>query len=1148
MVKNIWHDAWRVLNTDVTEFFTQDTCKDYLEAVGSLYELGENPEELGPFLGQMNSLLDVLDSPIGKMVEASLPFLPLVTGILTFYVEKNRKEPSLEVCIALVSQGAYLQSMQRFLEERPAIYQQFNQEKASQKLQKEINKLGEKLELNGEEFTIDDKEGRKVLVCFHESKLAQVFNQLLTRRFQEGGLKKKEAETLTERISRSTHRYLKRAFAEAGDAVKKLASLYGSDWQREEEAYLSIDSYLEEVIAKKPQETVFDEEFTFQDIYVPLEVKTVQENGEVDEEADPENIEDWALNLLEDKKKQGNVLFIQGGPGRGKSVFCRMFAERIRRELYPIWIPILIRLRDIITFEFNFDNTLRAALGWNFANSDDGWLTDRNTRFLFLLDGFDELLLERGANQGLQEFLDQVAKFQRQCQENKERGHRVIITGRPLALYGIERLMPRNLERVAILTMSETIQGQWLNRWEKVVDADATKAKEKTKNFQGFLKEKRCPRQVTILAQEPLLLYLLAAMHRDDILQAQMFAEDNPTDPKVLIYEKAINWVLTKQRSEGEENLNQKITGLEPEDLRSILGEAGLCVVQSGREFAAVATIEDRLTAKEDEAAKELLETARERKEKNPLKNALAAFYLKLAPGAENCVEFFHKSFGEFLCAERIAESLWEWTQKAGKRRKTYVISTKEMEWQIYDLFGYGALTPEVVGYLTPLLIQSQPDFVALFERLNDFYLRWSDGEFIEPTEETLPQRKGRQLQKYGVDRGQRQVDIYTGLNVLILLLELHRYGQSTEDLKDKIAFHPCGQPDTEDFEEQRLLRLIGYSDCLGVFSFSSLVINFLSNANLRKADLSDTNISDADLNDTNLSDTNLSYANLSDTNISDANLSYANLRNTDLSGADLRKANLSYANLHYTNLSNANLRKANLSYANLHYTNLSYADLSYAKLGEANLSKADFSKADFGDANLSDANLSDANLSYANLRNVYISDIKWDKDTRWANAIGLHKANNIPEALAQEANFQAAVELSHGYDLVKEGKIEEALAAYEKAQQLDPQLKISAQFWNCLCWHGCLHGYAAEVLFAGEKLLEVEPDNKEWQDTRGLAKALTGDIPEAIEDFQAVVDSNLFDRQKELKAKRERWLAALKQGNNPFTPEEMEALRKSEE
>ena len=150
-------------------------------------------------------------------------------------------------------------------------------------------------------------------------------------------------------------------------------------------------------------------------------------DGKVHEEANGQNIEDWAMNWLQDNSQSANVLFIQGRPGAGKSVFCRMFADRIRRELYPIWIPILIRLRDVEAFKQDFDDTLSNAVGWDFVKSDRGWLTDPNTRFLFLLDGFDELLLERGTNQNLRQFLEQVALFQKRGLENPERGHRVLI-------------------------------------------------------------------------------------------------------------------------------------------------------------------------------------------------------------------------------------------------------------------------------------------------------------------------------------------------------------------------------------------------------------------------------------------------------------------------------------------------------------------------------------------------------------------------------------------------------------------------------------------------------------------------------------------------------------------------------------------------
>ncbi|OZH52131.1 low-complexity protein, partial [Hydrocoleum sp. CS-953] len=265
---------------------------------------------------------------------------------------------------------------------------------------------------------------------------------------------------------------------------------------------------------------------------------------------------------------------------------------------------------------------------------------------------------------------------------------------------------------------------------------------------------------------------------------------------------------------------------------------------------------------------------------------------------AENSVEFFHKSFGEFLCAKRMAESLEDLTEKTGKRRKTYVVSDEELEWQGYDLFGYSNLTAEVVEYLMALLVKSEVELVVLFERLHGFYLDWCDGKFIEATEETLPQKKGRQLQQWGIESGQRRGDIYTGLNVMILLFELHRYGQSQEGLREQLHFYPCGKRDSEDFENTKLLKIIGYSQCLENRAFVEIVGKFLISA-----DLIGTNLISADLIGANLSDANLSDAILIGACLSGADLSGANLRDTDLIGAYLIGTNLS--NIKWNNQTN---------------------------------------------------------------------------------------------------------------------------------------------------------------------------------------------------------------------------------------------------
>ena len=78
--------------------------------------------------------------------------------------------------------------------------------------------------------------------------------------------------------------------------------------------------------------------------------------------------------------------------------------------------------------------------------------------------------------------------------------------------------------------------------------------------------------------------------------------------------------------------------------------------------------------------------------------------------------------------------------------------------------------------------------------------------------------------------------------------------------------------------------------------------------------------------------------------------------------------------------------------------------------------------------------------------------------------------------------------------------------------------------------------------MFACEEAVKLAPDNVYIRDSRGIARALTGDKNGAIEDFQAFVNSPTI--AKEYKTKRQGWINALKAGKNPFTDEVLQELR----
>lgn len=1083
MFKGLWQSSWEFLNTEISVGGTiqggVDTTKAVLDLSKAINENKTLPE-LTPLIGHLSSILDVLNLPIVQLAGSALPFVSIASKLLQFYLDSTKEDPSLEDCVELVGQAAYLESFKKFFsdDDNKHLLKKLNEAIASNRLQEQISQLSKSL-------TLTESEARTVLLCFHESKLAEGLNPIVLARLVEAGIEAGQAKIIVERISRMTHREIKPALAEIKDKVKKLSVIYGSEWQRELETYDSIDRYLEEVIAEKPKEKVFEENFGFEDIYVELQVEAIAKDGS---NSEPQFIEEWALGLLNDEDKSGQVLFIQGEPGRGKSVFCRMFADCVRRELYPIWIPILIRLRDITNFADDFDTLLRDAVNTDFTRNDNGWLTDRNTRFLFILDGFDELLLQRGRDRSLKDFLERVSSFQDGCKNIKERGHRIIITGRPLALFGIEREMRPNLERVKILDMSPEVQASWLEKWAVLKGEDAAQ------KFQAFISDGKCPEQVKTLAKEPLLLYLLAAMHGDNRFKIEDFQKAG-NSAKILIYDETLDWVLTKQRND---KLNPRLTGLDAEDIRDILKEAGLCVAQSGGECASLEVIEARLAPD----VRKALENAKKDQEKDTLPVALATFYLKAADGKNNSMEFLHKSFGEFLCAERLVDSLLSWSrQKPDSRRsnrQVLEVEDKDLEWQVYDLLGFGALTSEIVEYLVALIEREfkgkDDDFVRLFERLYGFYWAWSDGEFIEAIEsdgEPITLRKARLMQKQGVAIGQRKVDVYTGLNTLILMFTLHRYAHANSELRDEVSFHPCKYSSGEGAtnHSNRLLRIIGYGESLNDGGFENIIGKFLINADLRGA---------------NLSGIDLRHKDLIGIYLSGAYLLNTILIGTDLSGADLRDADLHGAYLRGAYLSGADLRGADLR----------------------------------------DADLCDTDLSGANLRGANLSNISSDESTIWSNAIDLHKAINRPETLVLNPPFSAAVLLCNGSDLAISGDVGGAIAAYIEAQTLDPNLEISAFYWNTLGWFGSLHNRANDVLFACDKAVELEKSTMS-QDTRGLARALNCNLTGAIEDFEAAINSG--ELEEEILEKRQRWLEALKSGINPFTPEELEALRASE-
>ncbi|HLA98204.1 MAG TPA: hypothetical protein VJL34_07095, partial [Anaerolineales bacterium] len=156
--------------------------------------------------------------------------------------------------------------------------------------------------------------------------------------------------------------------------------------------------------------------------------------------------------------------------------------------------------------------------------------------------------------------------------------------------------------------------------------------------------------------------------------------------------------------------------------------------------------------------------------------------------------------------------------------------------------------------------------------------------------------------------------------------------------------------------------------------------------------------------------------------------------------------------------------------------------------------------------------------------------------------------AELIPDQDLAPEEVAAGILLDNSEDFIRRGQYAEALQALRRAEELDPNLRenrlsdLSMTYYD-LCWEASLESQAELALPACERAIELVPDYPDYRDGRGLARALTGDFPGAIEDFQFYVDSVLSVAPEKAR-ERQAWIQALQNGQNPFDEETLESLR----
>ncbi|PSR14792.1 hypothetical protein C8255_23725 [filamentous cyanobacterium CCP3] len=209
---------WSFLTADIYDLVALEGAKGTVDAADAVLGLAEvfaeegpNLQKLAPLVNQLDSLLAALNSPLGKLVGSTLPFLPIGPGLLKVYLEITQKELTLAQSVALISQAAYLESFREFVKQHPKVEQWLAAKDGTPQAKTitlEMKALGI--------FELSDQDARLAALHFQQSSLATAFNNALRARLVQLGIDDlKMANRIVEVIAKKTNRHMKTAIADA---------------------------------------------------------------------------------------------------------------------------------------------------------------------------------------------------------------------------------------------------------------------------------------------------------------------------------------------------------------------------------------------------------------------------------------------------------------------------------------------------------------------------------------------------------------------------------------------------------------------------------------------------------------------------------------------------------------------------------------------------------------------------------------------------------------------------------------------------------------------------------------------------------------------------------------------------------------------
>ncbi|WP_427158731.1 pentapeptide repeat-containing protein [Aliinostoc sp. HNIBRCY26] len=965
----------------LTISYTPDLTVEQLAGVA--YRIVQDMEVKSLIPLDICTLSEVLELPL-YTVEQEITVLTLLTeSLLRSLSQKKALKRNEGTWLAF--QIAYLQALQQVLHQEAILYRPWlNRAKipARTPILQDIQLQGLLKTLSPGKLT--DTQAEQALSLVADSLLVQQMNYASVAWFVANGAEEVEAKLLIQRLTHSLPGYLLAVIAHNALPLAQLQKFFrlgtpGNITTTELGTTVAdkIDLQRENYRASLLQSLntpLFMESFALKDIYIPLAGTPQTGNDE-----SPVDLKTWVQKQLNDLE---TVTVIESEAGYGKTSFCQMWAAEIAREVYPSWMPILIRFRDI-KYNHNLIETLNSGLAFQTHNHLATWLAENHPRCVILLDGLDELPPAIHSKRIKASFIQQLTELQAQSQ------HKIILTSRSRTLREIAPEILLQWRRIKIEPLTTNELKQWFQQWTLIQSLPVAQ------NFFTFLKQaglfaskSKFP-QLSTLVHQPLMLYLLGVLHRDGLLDDGILELANNHNSLLWeIHHRLQQWLLgypltsnintTLQRSglahihRTPEAIANLLSNHPPQTVIDQIQALSLKILHSDRHQITQESAQEinlpvfyfRIRqaggrgqgagGKVDKVDKvdkvEFLTQSPIPSEalslskcpQSPIPNPQSPIPSPQSPipnPQSPSIEFSHPRIGRYLCAKAVAHQLAMLThsQRDIYGTESFLIdSPSDVAQHVYNLLGYGVLNQEItelaIASLRPQF-QHRFSWEVLIQRLQSFWYGYCQGRWLDAGIAHTALSYFHTLQN---PLNVEHLNTYVGINVFFLLAEIHREIQ--------VPFAPCGHPShTTDFYPEALLMLLAKAMLLDTHVSKRICTKSLTGIDLSGASLSHITLAGANFQGTNLTNAALIDTNLTGVNLKGANLSDANLTNANLTAANLSHVNLTNTNLTGTNLTNVSIENTNFTNACLSDAVLSAEHQETAKFGGALFSLEQF-------------------------------------------------------------------------------------------------------------------------------------------------------------------------------------------------------------